>query len=155
MRSSPIQSARPTIALLVDGLIEDYEVKVWSGVGDAAKKRDVNLLCFACGTLDSPHLFSSQRNILLDLIENAVDTGQIDGIIALSGALGNFSTPEKLQQTYARFSKVPLVSVGTHFDGIPSITVDNVGGMHGMISHLIRHHGRRRIAFICGPEHSH
>jgi diguanylate cyclase (GGDEF)-like protein len=145
---------RPTIALLVDGLIEDYEVKVWSGVADAAKKYDFNLLCCACGSLDSPHLFSSQRNILFDLVRAAVDAGHIDGILALSGALANFSTPEKLLQTYSRLGDVPLISIGAQLDGMPSITVNNAGGMREMITHLIQHHGRRRIAFICGPEHS-
>ncbi|HEX5056542.1 MAG TPA: GGDEF domain-containing protein [Gammaproteobacteria bacterium] len=155
MKSKPVQSARPTIALLVDGLIEDYEVKVWSGVREAAKKRGANLLCFACGTLASPHRFSSQRNILLDLVENAVAGGQIDGIIALTGALANFSTPEEVLKTYARFSKVPLISIGARFDGIPGIVTDNAGGMYDIISHLIKHHGKRRIAFIRGPEQSH
>jgi diguanylate cyclase (GGDEF)-like protein len=148
------KSDRPTIALLVDSLIEDYEVRIWSSVCEVAKKHDVNLLCLACGTLDSPYLFSSQRGVLLDLVEAAVETGHIDGIISLSGSLANFSTPEKLRQTYTRFSKVPLVSVSAQFAGIPSITVNNAGGMHDMISHLIKHHGKRRIAFICGPEHS-
>src|SRR5688572_33479087 len=92
---------RPTIALLVDSLIEDYEVRIWSSVCEVAKKHDVNLLCLACGTLDSPYLFSSQRGILLDLVETAVVTGHIDGIIALSGSLANFSTPEKLRETYS------------------------------------------------------
>jgi diguanylate cyclase (GGDEF)-like protein len=155
MKSPAKQTVRPTIALLLDGLIEDYEVKVWSGVGDAAKKRDANLLCFASGTLDSPHLFSSQRNILLDLIESAVDAGHIDGIIALSGAIANFCTPEKLLKIYSRFNKVPLVSVGTELKGKSSVTVHNAGGMYDIISHLIKHHGKRRIAFIRGPEHSH
>lgn len=145
---------RRTIALLVDGLIEDYEVRIWSSVNEVAKKHDVNLLCFACGTLDSPYLFSSQRGVLFDLVEAAVEAGHIDGILALSGSLANFSTPEKLLRTYARFSKVPLISVSAQFAGIPSITVDNAGGMREMVSHLIRRHGRRRIAFICGPEHS-
>jgi diguanylate cyclase (GGDEF)-like protein len=154
MKPSPIQHARPTIALLVDGLIEDYEVKVWSGVCEAAKRQDLNLLCFASGSLDSPHFFSSQRNILLDLVESAVEAGQINGILALSGALGNFSTPQALLRTYARFSKVPLISIGAQFKDIPSITVDNAGGMREMIAHLIRDHGRRRIAFIRGPEQS-
>lgn len=148
------KSRRHTIALLVDSLIEDYEVRIWSSVSDVAKKHDVNLLCLACGTLDSPYLFSSQRGVLLDLVEAAVATGHIDGIIALSGSLANFSTPTKLRETYSRFSKVPLISVSAQFDGIPSITVNNAGGMHDMIAHLIQHHGKRRIAFICGPEHS-
>jgi phosphoserine phosphatase RsbU/P len=154
MKSSSAQTGRPTIALLVDGLIEDYEVKVWSGVGDAARGRDANLLCFACGTLNSPHLFSSQRNILLDLLENAVAAGHVDGVIALTGALANFSTAEEVRATYDRFSKVPLISIGMRFDGIPSITIDNAGGMYDIISHLVRQHGRRRIAFIRGPEYS-
>jgi sigma-B regulation protein RsbU (phosphoserine phosphatase) len=148
------KTRRRTIALLVDSLIEDYEVRIWSSVREVAKKHDVNLLCFACGTLDSPYLFSSQRGVLFDLVEAAVDAGHIDGILALSGSLANFSTPEKLLKTFARFSKVPLVSIGAEFKGIPSIIVDNAGGMHDMILHMIKKHGKRRIAFISGPEHS-
>jgi diguanylate cyclase (GGDEF)-like protein len=154
MKTGTSKPPRRTIALLVDGLIEDYEVRIWSSVGEVAKKHDVNLICFACGTLDSPYHFSSQRGILFDLVEAAVEAGHIDGILALSGSLANFSTPEKLLRTYARFSKIPLISVSAEFKGIPSITVNNAGGMHDMITHLIRHHGRRRIAFIRGPEHS-
>ncbi|HEX5056541.1 MAG TPA: GGDEF domain-containing protein [Gammaproteobacteria bacterium] len=155
MKTAATQKARRrTIALLVDSLIEDYEVRIWSSVGEVAKKHDVNLLCFACGTLDSPYLFSSQRGVLFDLIEAAVDAGHIDGILALSGSLANFSTPEKLLKTYARFSKVPLVSLSAEFKGIPSITVDNAGGMHDMVLHMIKKHGRRRIAFVSGPPHS-
>lgn len=155
MKATPRKKpVRPTIALLVDSLIEDYEVRIWSSVSDVAKKHDVNLLCLACGTLDSPYLFSSQRGVLLNLVETAVATGHIDGIIALSGSLANFSTPEKLLRTYARFKSVPLISIGAQFQGIPSVTVNNAGGMHDMVSHLIKHHGKRRIAFISGPEHS-
>jgi len=36
--------------------------------------------------------------------------------------------------------------------GITSIVVDNEKGLHDAISHLIEVHGRRRIAFIRGPE---
>ena len=51
-----------------------------------------------------------------------------------------------------RFTQIPVVSVGHAFDSIPSILVDNYQGMREAISHLIAHHGYRRIAFLRGPE---
>ena len=47
-----------------------------------------------------------------------------------------------------------MVSIGVALPGIPSIIIDNYKGLYELVSHLIVAHGRRRIAFINGPEHS-
>lgn len=40
--------------------------------------------------------------------------------------------------------------MGIAFPNVPSIVVDNQGGMAAVVEHMIRAHGRRRIAFIAG-----
>jgi hypothetical protein len=38
-----------------------------------------------------------------------------------------------------------------HLPDFPSVTVDNEVGMRGVLDHVIREHGARRIAFVRGP----
>ena len=37
-------------------------------------------------------------------------------------------------------------------DGIPSVVLDSYQGMRDALLHLVQDHGRRRIAFLRGPE---
>ena len=45
-----------------------------------------------------------------------------------------------------------MVSIGAVLEGIPGIVLDSYGGMREAVTHLIEAHGRRRLAFIRGPE---
>ena len=44
-------SDRATLGLLVDWLEDGYQNSVLTGVADAARRADVNLICFAGGVL--------------------------------------------------------------------------------------------------------
>ncbi len=47
---------------------------------------------------------------------------------------------------------LPIISMGMVLPSFPSIRIDMRAGMHKLLSHLIEHHGRRKIAFIRGLE---
>jgi signal transduction histidine kinase/ActR/RegA family two-component response regulator len=36
--------------------------------------------------------------------------------------------------------------------GVPSVIVDNIGGMYSAVDHLIKVHGKKQIAFVKGPD---
>jgi len=147
----PIRDSRPTIGLLIQDIASTggYESNLWTGIVDACQKRDANLICFAGGSLRfSPaNEFESQRNAVYDLA--TPDT--VDGLIII-GSLGSFVPPEELANFYDRYHSLPIVSVALMQKNIPSILVNNYGGMRSVIAHLTQVHGHRRIAFICGPE---
>ncbi|RPJ37323.1 MAG: hypothetical protein EHM21_18175, partial [Chloroflexi bacterium] len=76
------QLRRPTIGLLIEAASasdNQYSATVWAGVVDAARERDVNLICFTGGLLgDSPiSEFVMQRHVLFDL----VSSDNVDGLV--------------------------------------------------------------------------
>jgi DNA-binding LacI/PurR family transcriptional regulator len=146
-RAKP-SSSRLTIGLLIGRLGDiGYAAQVWPGVADVAEERDVNLICFVGGTLCAPHEFDSQRNIAYDL----VSPERLDGLLAMSGSIGQFVGPEQLKDFYARYRPLPMVSIAMALDGIPSVLTDSETGVRDSITHLIEVHHFRQIAFIGGP----
>jgi DNA-binding LacI/PurR family transcriptional regulator/signal transduction histidine kinase len=137
-----------TLALLVDWLEDEYQNEVVSGVADAAREIGVNLICFAGGVLRSPHRFAAQRNVVYDL----AGAESVDGLMLMSGTLGNHIGPAELARYCERYRPLPMCSIAVPLPGIPSVLVDNATGMRDLIVHLVEVHGCRRVAFIRGPE---
>ncbi|MBN1699024.1 MAG: EAL domain-containing protein [Spirochaetales bacterium] len=124
-----------------------YEEGVWTGAVAAAKEEHIQLICYAGGTLGDPNGFMSQRNSIYDL----VSPERLHGIIGISGSLGNYVGTEGVSSFYRKYNTLPIVSIGMLVDGCTSILVDNVTGMLEGVTHLVKVHGRKRIAFIRGP----
>jgi DNA-binding LacI/PurR family transcriptional regulator/PAS domain-containing protein len=135
------------IALFLGSFWGRYEEGVWTGAVKAAKEENVYLLCYAGGTLSDPNGYLSQQNV----IYNLVSSDRIDGLIGISGSLGNFIGSEGLAHFYKKYDSLPIVSIGILINGCTSILVDNVTGMRESVIHLIKVHGKKRIAFIRGP----
>ena len=141
------RTRRPTIGLLIGRLGHiGYAAQVWPGVADVAEERDVNLICFVGGALQAPHEFDSQRNVVYDL----ASPDRVDGLLAMSGSIGQFIGPERLLDYYARYRPLPMVSIAMALDGIPSVLTDS--DVRAAITHLIEVHQFRKIAFLRGPE---
>ena len=147
------QRSRPTIGLIIDNIygVGGYQSLLWTGITDAVKANDVNLVTFAGGSLGfSPYNeFEYQRN----LVYEKLTAERIDGAI-LSSTTANFISPQEYAAFAARFQDMPLVSMAFPMEGIPSVTVDNRKGLHDAIAHLIEVHNHRRIAFIKGTENN-
>jgi diguanylate cyclase (GGDEF)-like protein len=141
-------SDRPTLGLLVDSLEEAYQNAVLAGVAAAAVEHDANLLCFAGGVLRSPHRFGAQRNAIYEI----AGPENIDGLLVMSGTLGNHVGLAELVRFCERFRPLPMCSIAVALPGVSSVLVDNATGMRDAIVHLLEAHGHRRIAFIRGPE---
>jgi len=141
-------SACPTVGLLVDILDGPYESEVWSGAVDGAHAHNANLLCFAGGELGQENNSGIWRNALYAL----VGAENVDGLVIMSGAIGNLVGPEVMAEFCRRYHPLPIVSLAMQLEGTPSLLVDNDAGMREVLAHLMDHHGYRRIAFIRGPE---
>jgi DNA-binding LacI/PurR family transcriptional regulator/signal transduction histidine kinase len=144
-----LSSRRPTIGLLVNqvvsGLNSGY---LWSGVLETAQERGVNLLGFAGGHLNDPYEFNACSNVLYELI----DKERVDGLVVWASSLASYIGPEAIRQFCDRYRPLPIVSIGMALEGIPSVVLDSYQGMRDAIVHLVEVHGRRRVAFIHGPE---
>ncbi len=143
-----VHSTRPTIGILVDWLEDRYQNTVISGIIDAARDHDVNVICFAGGGINSEHRFGKQRNRIFDLVSQNC----VDALLLMSGTLANEIGPAAMAKYCRRFNPLPTCSIAVALTGIPSVLVDNATGMRQAVVHLITVHGCRKIAFIRGPQ---
>jgi diguanylate cyclase (GGDEF)-like protein len=141
-------SRRRRIAFLVDSIEPSYQGTVLAGVADAAKAAEVGVLCFCGGILGSTEPSAAQRNAIYAL----ADAHTLDGLVVMSGAIGNLVGAGEMATFCAAYHPLPVVSIAAALDSVPSVVVDDDLGMREAITHLLVQHGRRAIAFIRGPQ---
>jgi phosphoserine phosphatase RsbU/P len=90
----------------------------------------------------------SHRNRIYDCVSDAY----LGGLVIASAAIGNQVSSAALTGFVQSFQPLPSCSVGVVLADCPSVLVDNQAGMREALTHLITEVGRRRIAFIRGPE---
>ncbi len=155
MHHSQNVDARPTIAFLVDRILgtSGYQSEVWRGIVEAARNHDVNVICYTGGCLNATMNFDEyeyQRNVIYELIPEK----HVDGLMIGAGVIGQYVSFEELTTFCRRYLPLPTVSIGFEVTGVPSLLADDTTGMQEAITHLIKEHDRRKIAFIRGPDGS-
>ena len=139
---------RATIGFLFASLHTGASLVILPSLLDAAKKHDVNLICFPGGRLQAADSFESQRNAIFDLASHK----SLDGLITWSSSLGGVLGPAEIQAFHQRYHPLPMVSLAQFMEGTPTVSVDSYLGMRSLLAHLIEEHGFKRLAFIRGPE---
>ncbi len=137
----------PVIGLLVSSLFDPYQLSIWAGARAQAKALGAKLVCIAGGAPNHADPWERARTRLFDLIgpEN------VDAVLLLAGSVG-VRVEKSVLAAFAHRLRVPAVSIGVELPGIPSLTVDNAGGMRKLVDHFIEIHHCRRIGFVKGPE---
>jgi diguanylate cyclase (GGDEF)-like protein len=127
------------IGLLAPFVGGTYYGSLVGGVGAAAQSHGRRLV--AIQTLDAAAELTVNGGD--PAFDAAVSWDHVDGFVALADAV----RPDYLVRL-ARAGK-PVVLVGHTIDGLdlPAVLPDNGAGMRAVVTHLIRDHGCRRIAF--------
>ncbi|MBN2353113.1 MAG: substrate-binding domain-containing protein [Spirochaetales bacterium] len=123
-----------------------FQDMVWRNMVASARKRGVNALLFAGGSLDNASYNPYEKN--LNLVYDLIVKERVDGLI-VNYTIGNYVSRERFLEFCRGFS-VPLVTIIGHVEGFPDIRVDNRASMRDIVLHLFIEHQRRRIAFIKG-----
>jgi len=118
-----------------------YERDVVIGVVDAVEARGASAVCFAVHGIK-------------DDFDAFIGTESVDGLIVLSASLVQFVGKKALEAFCDKRRSLPIVALGMELSGVPTIGVNDAGGVKMAISHLVEVHGRRRVGFIRGPEAS-
>ena len=139
---------RPTIGLFIDWSENPYHKNIISGVQDKAKEKEVNLLIFIGGCINSPRKWEIPRNIIYHFVKETT----LDGLIVSSGSVGHYSSIMQMTEFIRKYSFLPILSISQYFSNIPSILIDNTFGLKKMFLHLIKDHHYKRIAMITGPQ---
>ncbi len=137
----------PTIGFLVDTLAEDYQRRLFAGFNEEAERLDVNVVCAVGGQL-SVVGSTTHRNRVYD----SMSGHRLHGLVVAAGTLGNQVSEEALRAFVESFQPLPICTVGVELASCPSVTIDNQAGVREALDHLLNEVGRRRIAFIRGPE---
>ncbi|MBN2352858.1 MAG: substrate-binding domain-containing protein [Spirochaetales bacterium] len=88
--------------------------------------------------------------MVIDLIEKR----NFDGMILLMEHVANTMTDAEIRRLFRNISGLPIISIGRSSKALTSVLIDNKRSMRNLVSHLLKDHGYRRIAFINGPRTS-
>jgi DNA-binding LacI/PurR family transcriptional regulator len=91
---------------------------------------------------------SAERSRIYELVARS----NVDALAVVAGSVASECGLERLAAFCARFGDLPLCTIAGELPGAASVAINNQAGMSEAISHLIEEHGRRRIAFVRGPE---
>src|SRR5262245_9693700 len=145
---SPPRPGPVTIGILTAWLNGPTEIKLWHGVADRAQERNVNLICFSGGIPHWHQQYEAQKNILFDIAGEP----NVSGLLIWANILSHTLNRSNLEAFCLHYAPLPVISMGIVLPSIPSIQINTRGGMHKLLAHLIKDHGRRKIAFIRGSE---
>lgn len=142
---------RITIGLIPENSANEDENRMRIGVVEAAKKHNVNLICFT-------HLEAITKNSVSygyeaeqfqhshEILQQLIEEFEIDGLLFLGWSV--LFDGENLEKFKKRFSHIPLLSLGRILPDIPSVFFDGREYVQEMLLHLIHKHQYRKIAFI-------
>jgi PAS domain S-box-containing protein len=123
--------------LLNDTVTDEYMGALFRGALDAARAREVDLVCFAGAHPEDPGRLPQNLTLL-----SQIRPGNVDGLITVN------LVDRRVVDHIPAFSTVPTVSIQP--STVPSVLADNYAGMRAALEHLARVHGRTRIAFVRG-----
>jgi len=139
----------PRIGFLVDSLLSRYQVRLFNAVKREARERGARVIGFQGSYLRNP----TEPRLVFDgsFLYELVSTGSVDGLLVAANILASGVGVDPVRALCDK-SGVPVVSFG-ELPGYSQVEVDTQRGLKSLIDHLVRVHGRRRLAFIRGtPE---
>lgn len=135
------------IAVVVNALDAAYQMMLVRYLHACCEKRHFELVVFPGGVLRDTEQSTSPDNSIYDLI----DLKSIDALVLATQTIQKQVGLEGVSEFCRRFSHLALCSVGAELPGIPSLLIDNAGGIRQLVRHLIVDHHHRSIAYIAGP----
>ena len=112
--------------------------QLFEGVLDAAKRRGQSVAVLRGGMLGK-----DPGSVIYDLV-----TPAWQGIVSWASSDADKHT----ESYYQRFGSLPVITLTLPVPGRPVVSIDSYAGMRLMIEHLVRDHGKRKLAFARGPE---
>lgn len=149
--SSPFHSSY-TIGFFTTGVELEYSYILFKAVAKVAQEYQVNLVNFLGGSLNPDFSFQQYKyQYQCNVAFNYAHKDVLDGIILASGVLSSFLSDKEYNRFYSEYAPIPMVSLGTAVENMPSVYTDNKAVLKELVSHLITLHGKQNIAFLSGP----
>jgi len=141
---------RMHFGVLVSNIDDPCQYRILHGINEFAVENDINLTIYV-GTCHMPERGNvSHLEICFELMKK---TESLDGVILFAGYIGHVYDNDVIEDVVKGFAEhIPTVSVSFPSKEAPTVLAENVSGIYAAVNHLIREHGKKQIAFICGPE---
>jgi DNA-binding LacI/PurR family transcriptional regulator/serine phosphatase RsbU (regulator of sigma subunit) len=136
------RQARARIGLFVAGGTYAYQTEIMAGAHEECQRRGFDLICLAGGSLGWPDPRSYCYRI--------ASPDDLDAAILVPGTWGAAIDSRPVLELLEPYLRIPSCLIGARHGDVPSVCIDNEGGVAEVTRHLIEVHGRRRIAFIAG-----
>jgi signal transduction histidine kinase/DNA-binding LacI/PurR family transcriptional regulator/HPt (histidine-containing phosphotransfer) domain-containing protein/ActR/RegA family two-component response regulator len=147
-----MNSEKNRISFIIDSIDSVWVQNVWPPFARYARKLSKDLYIFPGGRLSHGHNSDNLRNHIYSL----VNSKNMDGVILYSTCIKNKETTEdEFKKFCSGLKPLPIVSMNDKIPGYPSVVSDCYMGIKKLITHCIKNHGARRIAFLCGPDTHH
>jgi phosphoserine phosphatase RsbU/P len=130
------------IAFLTDNFLNSYGHALHDEVFEAARECGCGLICLVGALRENP----PTQNLISDLAQSL----RVDGVFVQS--LGNLVGVDDIVAYCARYEPLPICTTTVPWKAHSCVLVDNEPGIRDGVRHLVQVHGRRRIAFVRGPE---
>jgi hypothetical protein len=139
-----------TIGYILD-FIHGYQETAWCNVAKCLNNTEHSLVAFIGGALMKG---TSADTPVINRVFDFAFCDWIDSLIISGATLGSYSTKEEYSKNLEIFNKKKSVSMGPCGANIPSVIIENRSGISGLVAHLAKNHGKKRIAFLSGPDSS-
>ncbi|SCY89544.1 LacI family DNA-binding transcriptional regulator [Alkaliphilus peptidifermentans] len=134
-RSLKIKNTK-TIGIMIPDISNQFYPEVVRGVEDIANMYNYNI--FLCNT----DLDEEKEMKYFDVLAEK----QVDGVILM----GNIVSEELY--TKIMFYNIPIILIGTDYENLPSVTIDNTKAAKSIVSYLIKKE-HNRIGMITGKNY--
>lgn len=144
---------RLTIGFIIHRLDNDYAKLLLKGALYAAEELNANLAVFPGRSLDSQldnikyTAYEYQNNV----IYSYASKDSLDALVISAGTVGSFVSDDTMKEFIDSFDGLPVVTTENKIGEYPCIRMSG-SGIKDIINHLIKHHGKRNIAFVSGPK---
>ncbi|MBN2509254.1 MAG: GGDEF domain-containing protein, partial [Spirochaetales bacterium] len=134
------------LAFLLNDFHNEYTASICKGVLKASEELGISIVAFGVGALESPVLNTGMRNRLFTII----NPDDFQGIIYISSSISNYIGVDRFLDFIKMYGTIPTAHIGIEAPRDMSFNIDNKAGMYSLVDHIIKVHGRKKIAFISG-----
>lgn len=138
---------RNKILLLVSSTVSPLHQELIYGVDSYCQSHNIDLVVSIIGILNSPKSYKHRMELL-----NLIDTEDFDGVIIPSSSMFRLAEQKQIDDFFNFFNDLPIVTIGSMHRDYPFIKINYYTSMKKLVKHLIKEHGRTKIALIRGQK---
>lgn len=148
-----MSNSKKNIGLFISQLDNDFSFAVTKGAITASKEKDANLIIFPGRYINAEYSdpktteFWYHYNTIFSYANNK----NLDYLLVLAGPIGNTVSNDVMKNFLNQYENLPIITISSDIEGFNSIKYDNKKGFYEGITHVVKHHKRKKVGFVSGP----